>query len=96
MARGRSKCASQAEKVLAILLPGNTVTLEEINATLKSEIFDYKLPTYLWELKAHGAEIERLRTGRKVTGLKLLNAPKMAEYYKSRFPDAKVPTPAIA
>lgn len=84
MARGQSKRPRQAEKLLLTLLDGHEVSMAEVETTLGGLIAVYRLSTYLWNLKKRGATIHKVKQGRKVVGLQLLNTESMTEYAKTR------------
>jgi hypothetical protein len=97
MARGKSTSAKAFEKVLTVLLSGNPVTKEELNATLGSEIQMYRLSTYIWDIKTHANGIVRvIKDGRKVSAYQLVNVDEMKAYMKRTGATAKVATPAKA
>jgi biotin operon repressor len=92
MARGLSKQPRQAEKLLLILLDGHEAGLQEIETTLGGLIEVYRLSTYLWNLKKWGADIRKVKAGRKVVGIQLLNTDAMATYAQTRGLLAAQPT----
>ena len=77
MARGANKQPRQAEKLLLVMLDGHEVTMVEVETTLGTEIVVARLSTYLWELKAAGAEVKRIKVGRKLVALQLTNLEAM-------------------
>jgi len=84
MARGQSKKPRQAEKLLLVLLDGHEVSMNEIETTLGGQVQVYRLSTYLWNLKKRGAQITKVKQGRKVIAIQLTNFDQMAEYAQSR------------
>lgn len=84
MARGPSKKPRQAEKLLLILLDGHEASMAEVQATLGSVVEVYRLSTYLWNLKTRGAQITKIKKGRKVVAVQLINTNTMTEYARSR------------
>ncbi len=95
MARGKSNSAKAFEKVLTVLLSGNPVTKEELDATLGSEIQMYRLSTYIWDIKTHANGIVRvIKDGRKVSAYQLVNVDEMKAYMKRTGATAKVAAPA--
>lgn len=84
MARGQSKKPRQAEKLLLVLLDGHEVSMTEIETTLGGQVEVYRLSTYLWNLKKRGAEIKKIKQGRKVVAVQLVNTEHMVEYAQSR------------
>ncbi len=84
MARGRNKKASQAEKLLIVLLSGREISLEELEGTLGKQIWMYRLSTYLYDLKKVGAKIGVKKCGRKMIAVQLLNVDEMQKYMNSR------------
>jgi len=87
MSRGKGKKTHQAEKILVILInakEGEFVSLDEIKQTLSNEIQLYRLPTYLYDLKKNGAEIEKKKNGRNLVAFKLLNRDAMLAYAQDR------------
>jgi hypothetical protein len=95
MARGKSNSAKAFEKVLTVLLSGNPVTKEELDATLSGEIQMYRLSTYIWDIKTHANGIVRvIKDGRKVSSYQLVNVDEMKAYMKRTGATAKVAAPA--
>lgn len=93
MARGQSKKPRQAEKLLLVMLDGHEVGMAEVETTLGGQIAVYRLSTYLWNLKSKGAEIKKIKAGRKVTAIQLVNTVVMSEYAQAR---GLVAAPAVA
>jgi hypothetical protein len=84
MARGQSKKPRQAEKLLLVLLDGHEATMAEVETVLGGQIEVYRLSTYLWNLKSKGADLKKIKVGRKVVAIQLLNTDVMAAYALSR------------
>ena len=84
MARGQSRKPRQAEKLLLVLLDGHEASMAEVDTTLGGQIEVYRLSTYLWNLKSKGAEIKKIKQGRKVIAVQLVNTEHMSVYAQSR------------
>jgi hypothetical protein len=82
--RGKNKKPRQAEKILLVLLDGHEATMGEIEATLNSQVEVYRISTYLWNLKTRGAEIKKIKVGRKIVAFQLLNVDTMTKYARDR------------
>jgi hypothetical protein len=72
------------EKLLTIMVDGDPVTVEEIDATLGKEIHMYRLSTYIWHIKtfANGT-VKAIKDGRKVTAYQITNPSEVKKYMKS-------------
>lgn len=81
MSRGKSTKLKPFQKLLTIMVSGNPVTVQEIDATLGKEIYLYRLSTYIWHIKtvANGI-VKVIKDGRKVTGYQLVNVKEVKEY----------------
>lgn len=84
MARGKSKKPRQSEKLLMVLLDGHEASLSEVETTLGGQIEVYRLSTYLWNLKTEGADIRKIKQGRKIMALQLVNTDVMHQYALDR------------
>jgi hypothetical protein len=65
------------------MVSGKPVTIEEIDATLGSEIYMYRLSTYIWHIKtiANGV-VKAIKDGRKVTAYQIINVEEVKSYMK--------------
>lgn len=83
MARGSSSKLKPFEKLLTVMISGNPVTIEEIDATLGKEIYMYRLSTYIWHIKtvANGV-VRAIKDGRKVTAYQIVNVNEVKEYMR--------------
>lgn len=72
------------EKLLTVMVSGQPVTVEEIDATLGKEIHMYRLSTYIWHIKtfANGT-VKAIKDGRKVTAYQITNPSEVKKYMKS-------------
>lgn len=69
------------EKLLTVMISGKPVTKDEIEATLGSEIYMYRLSTYIWHVKTHAnGVIKAIKDGRKVTAYQLMNVADVKQY----------------
>lgn len=83
MARGASSKLKPFQKLLTLMVSGNVVTVDEIDALLGKEIYMYRLSTYMWHIKTNANGIIRpTKDGRKVTGYQLINVDEIKEYMK--------------
>ena len=83
MARGKSKDLKQFQKVLTVLVSGNPVTVDEIEATLGGEIYMYRLSTEIWCIRNYaGGIVKSIKDGRKVVAYQLMNVDEVKEYMK--------------
>jgi hypothetical protein len=81
MARGKSTKLKPFEKLLTVMVSGNPVTIEEIDATLGKEIYMYRISTYIWHIKtmANGV-VKTIKDGRKVAAYQLMNVEEIKGY----------------
>lgn len=86
MGRGKGKNPRQAEKILIVLISANGahVTIDEIQKTLGSTLPMYKLPSYFWDLKKMGAQVDRKKNGRNIVSIALINVDEMRVYAINR------------
>lgn len=83
MARGKSSKLKPFEKLLTVMISGNPVTIEEIDATLGKEIYMYRLSTYMWHIKTIANGVVRvIKDGRKVTAYQIVNVDEVKEYMR--------------
>lgn len=69
------------EKLLTVMISGNPVTVEEIDATLGKEIYMYRLSTYIWHVKTFaGGVVRAIKEGRKVTAYQIVNVKEVKAY----------------
>lgn len=81
------------EKVLELLLTGEPVSKEDLDAELGHVA--YRLSTFMWRIKIEGGVVKVIKEGRKATGYQLMNAPVMQKYMDKRkkvFADAAAKT----
>ena len=71
------------EKLLTLMVSGEPVTKDEIDAQLGSEIYMYRLSTYIWHIKtiANGT-VRAIKDGRQVVGYQLINVKEVKEVKK--------------
>lgn len=97
MARGKSKDLKQFQKVLTVLVSGNPVTVDEIEATLGGEIYMYRLSTEIWCIKNYaGGIVKSIKDGRKVVAYQLMNVDEVKEYMRRVGIDTKTVTPGAS
>jgi hypothetical protein len=81
MARGKSSKLQPFEKLMTIMVSGNPVTIEEIDATLGKEIYMYRLSTYIWHIKVHANGVVKvIKDGRKVSAYQIINVDEVKNY----------------
>lgn len=81
MARGKSSKLKPFEKLMTIMVSGNPVTIEEIDATLGKEIYMYRLSTYMWHIKVHANGVVKvIKDGRKVSAYQIINVDEVKNY----------------
>lgn len=81
MARGKSSKLAPFQKLMTVMVSGNPVTIEEIDATLGKEIHMYRLSTYIWLMKTNAnAVVKAIKSGRKITAYQLVNVDEVKEY----------------
>jgi hypothetical protein len=69
------------EKLLTVMISGNAVTVEEIDATLGKEIYMYRLSTYIWHVKTFaGGVVKAIKDGRKVVAYQIMNVKDVKAY----------------
>jgi hypothetical protein len=83
MARGKSNKVAPFQKLMFVMQSGKAVTIDEIEATLGSEIHMYRLSTYVWLMKTNAnAVVKAIKTGRKITAYQIVNVDEVKEYLK--------------
>lgn len=71
------------QKLLTVMISGNSVTKDEINTLLGHEIFMYRISTYMWHIKTQASGVVKvIKDGRKVAGYQLVNTDEVKEYMK--------------
>lgn len=70
------------EKVLEMLLTGEPVSKEDLDAELGHVA--YRLSTFMWRIKIEGGVVKVIKDGRKATAYQLTNAPVMQKYMDKR------------
>jgi len=71
------------QKLLTIMISGNTVTRDEINTLLGNEIYMYRISTYMWHIKTMANGVIRIvKDGRKVVSYQLVNVDEVKEYMR--------------
>jgi len=71
------------QKLLTIMISGNTVTRDEINTLLGNEIYMYRISTYMWHIKTMANGVIRIvKDGRKVISYQLVNVDEVKEYMR--------------
>lgn len=69
------------EKLLTLMVSGEPVTRDEIETKLGSEIYTYRLSTYIWHIKTIANGVVRpIKDGRKVTAYQLVNVDEVKKY----------------
>lgn len=72
------------EKLLTLMVSGDPVTRDEIETKLGSEIYTYRLSTYIWHIKTIANGVVRpIKDGRKVTAYQLVNVDEVKKYLDS-------------
>jgi hypothetical protein len=83
MARGNSNKLKPFQKLLTVMVSGQPITVEEIDAALGKEIYMYRLSTYIWHIKTvAGGVVRAIKDGRKVTAYQIVNVSEVKEYMK--------------
>jgi len=82
MPRGPSKNIKQFQKVLALLITGNPVSIEEIENRLGNEIQMYRISSYILNIKHIGGVVRAIKNGRNVIAYQLVNIAEMTKYIK--------------
>ena len=71
------------QKLLTLMISGNTVTRDEINTLLGNEIYMYRISTYMWHIKTMANGVIRIvKDGRKVISYQLVNVDEVKEYMR--------------
>jgi len=71
------------QKLLTLMISGNTVTRDEINTLLGNEIYMYRISTYMWHIKTMANGVIRIvKDGRKVVSYQLVNVDEVKEYMR--------------
>ena len=69
------------EKLLTLLESGEVVTKQEIDQKLGSEIYLYRISTYLWHVKKFaGGVVKSIKDGRVVVGYQITNPETVRKY----------------
>lgn len=75
----------QWEKVLKVMLSGNAVNRESLEAIPEMEgVQLYRLSTYIWDIKMAGGVVKVVKDGRKIAGYQLANIADMQKYLDDR------------
>ncbi len=83
MARGKSDKLAPFQKLMTVMASGKAVTIEEIDATLGTEIHMYRLSTYIWLMKTNAnAVVKAIKNGRKITAYQIVNVAEVKDYLK--------------
>jgi len=83
MARGKSDKLAPFQKLMTVMASGKAVTIEEIDATLGTEIHMYRLSTYIWLMKTNAnAVVKAIKNGRKITAYQVINVDEVKDYLK--------------
>jgi hypothetical protein len=78
----------QWEKVLKVMLNGEPVTKESLEAMPEmKDVPLYRLSTFIWRIKVIGGVVKVVKDGRKVGGYALTNAAEMKKYIDRRDKD---------
>lgn len=73
------------QKLLTVMVSGEPVTKDEIDALLGKEIQMYRLSTYMWHIKTNplaNGIIKVIKDGRKVAAYQLMNVTEIKTYMK--------------
>jgi hypothetical protein len=93
--RGRNTQSKilQWEKILKVMLSGEPVTKESLEAMPEmQDVPLYRLSTFVWRIKVTGGVVRVVKDGRKVAGYQLMNVDEMQKYLTKRekvFADAE-------
>lgn len=69
------------EKLLTLLESGEVVTKQEIDQKLGSEIYLYRISTYIWHVKKFaGGIVKSIKDGRVVVGYQVTNPETVRKY----------------
>ena len=78
----------QWEKVLKVMLNGEPVTKESLEAMHEMKgVPLYRLSTFVWRIKVIGGVVKVVKDGRKVGGYALMNTAEMQKYIDRREKD---------
>jgi hypothetical protein len=78
----------QWEKVLKVMLNGEPVTKESLEAMPEmKDVPLYRLSTFVWRIKVIGGVVKVVKDGRKVGGYALMNTAEMQKYIDRREKD---------
>lgn len=71
------------EKLLTVMISGEVVSKETMEALLGKEIFMYRISTYMWHIKtfANGV-VKTHKDGRKAVGYQIMNVAEVKKYMK--------------
>lgn len=90
------------EKLLTLLESGEVVTKQEIDQKLGSEIYLYRISTYIWHVKKFaGGVVKSIKDGRVVVGYQITNPETVRKYMSANGVTAagvgvKVRKPSVA
>ena len=75
----------QWEKVLKVMLSGNAVNRESLEAMPEmKDVPLYRLSTFIWRIKMTGGVVKVVKDGRKIAGYQLANIADMQKYLDDR------------
>ena len=71
------------EKLLTVMISGEAVSKETMEALLGKEIFMYRISTYMWHIKtfANGV-VKTHKDGRKAVAYQIMNVAEVKKYMK--------------
>lgn len=87
MMRGRNTQSKmlQWEKILKVMLNGQPVTKESLEAMPEMKgVPLYRLSTFIWRIKMTGGVVKAVKDGRKIAGYQLMNIDEMRKYLDKR------------
>lgn len=75
----------QWEKILKVMLTGEPVTKESLEAMPEmKDVPLYRLSTFVWRIKVTGGVVKVVKDGRKIAGYQLMNLTEMQKYLDRR------------
>lgn len=70
------------QKLLALLSSGEPISVEDLKEKMKDEMCDYRISSYIYQIKCRGGVVRVTKEGRKVLTYQVVNAQTMRTYLR--------------
>jgi hypothetical protein len=85
MYSGKKSSLLQWEKVMKVMMSGETVTPESLtNLPELKDVPLYRLSSFIYHVKLAGGVVKVVKNGRKIESYQLMNVNDMEKYFQSR------------